>query len=102
MADLTFREQFLDAISTVVSDQQYAGLDIVTNGDYHLDADFAGRSWFLYPVERLAGVDQGALESTSRWLSQPAGSWLYEIMSGWRYPTVVEAVGAGIPLEFAK
>lgn len=102
MADLRFREQFLDATTTVVSDQLYAGLDVITNGDYHLDADFAGRSWFLYPVERLSGVDQRALEPTSRWVPRAAGSWLYEIVSGWRYPSVVERVGAGLPLEFAK
>jgi 5-methyltetrahydropteroyltriglutamate--homocysteine methyltransferase len=102
MADLRFREQYLDAVNTVVSDEEYAGLDVLTNGDYHLDADFAGRSWFLYPVERLGGVAQTELQPTSRWIPRSAGSWLYEIVSGWRYPTVVGEVGAGIPLEFAK
>ncbi len=55
MTDLQFREQFTDAVAAVVNDQERAGLDIVTNGDYHLDADHAGRSWFIYPTERLDG-----------------------------------------------
>ena len=49
MGDVAYREQFVDAISSVLSDQEPAGLDILTNGDYHLDADLAGRSWFSYP-----------------------------------------------------
>ena len=38
MADVAFREQFVDAVSTIISDQETAGLDILTNGDYHLAA----------------------------------------------------------------
>ena len=30
-----FREQFFDAVATVLCDQARAGLDILTNGDYH-------------------------------------------------------------------
>src|SRR5690348_12314644 len=39
MADVAYREQYVDAVSTVLADQELAGLDILTNGDYHLDAD---------------------------------------------------------------
>ena len=42
LLDVRFREQFLDAHATVIADQERAGLDILTNGDYHLDEDFAG------------------------------------------------------------
>ena len=56
MADVAFREQFIDAVSTIISDQEAAGLDILTNGDYHLDADLAGRSWFSYPTQRFTGI----------------------------------------------
>ena len=34
MLDPIYREQFSDALAVVVSDQERAGLDIVTNGDY--------------------------------------------------------------------
>jgi 5-methyltetrahydropteroyltriglutamate--homocysteine methyltransferase len=42
MLDRTYREQFSDALAVVVSDEERAGLDIVTCGDYFLDADLAG------------------------------------------------------------
>ena len=44
LADVQFREQHMDAVASVISDQELAGLDILTNGDYHLDFDLAGRS----------------------------------------------------------
>ena len=44
MADVAFREQFTDAVSSVLNDQERAGLDILTNGDYHHDDTLAGHS----------------------------------------------------------
>ena len=58
MADVAYREQFVDAVGSVLSDQDLAGLDILTNGDYHLDADVGGRSWFSYPSERFDGMSR--------------------------------------------
>ena len=55
MADVTYREQFVDAVRSVLNDQELAGLDILTNGDYHLDNDLGGRSWFSLPVRALHG-----------------------------------------------
>ena len=112
LAETHYREQFLDAISTLVSDQEYAGLDVLTNGDYHLDADFAGRSWFLYPVERLGGVTRERHEQTTPvWGDPVPGAWedvfppgmfLREIFASWRFPRVVDRIREGVPLEFAK
>jgi 5-methyltetrahydropteroyltriglutamate--homocysteine methyltransferase len=102
MNDLSFREEFIDAISVVVADQQYAGLDILTNGDYHLDADFAGRSWHNYPAQRLSGMSEYELDATDPRWSRPNGTWGNEIMAGWRFPSVVGKVGSRIPMEFGK
>lgn len=102
MADVAYREQFLDAISTIISDQDQAGLDILTNGDYHLDADLAGRSWFSYPTQRFAGISEYESESTNAMWSYPVGTWLNEIVGGWKYPKIVGKVEPKIPLEFAK
>ena len=102
MSDVAHREQFVDAVSAVIADQERAGLDIVTNGDYHLDADLAGRSWFLYPTERMEGLTDEALETTNPMWSYPVGTWLNEIVGGWKYPKVVDKVAPKIPLEFAK
>lgn len=104
LTDSAHREQFLDAVAVVISEQERAGLDILTNGDYHLDADFGGRSWFYYPAERVAGLSATALEITDPRYSAPPGTYLQEIMSAWRYPRVEGrlALDPDRPLEYAK
>jgi 5-methyltetrahydropteroyltriglutamate--homocysteine methyltransferase len=102
MADVAFREQFIDAVSTIISDQEAAGLDILTNGDYHLDADLAGRSWFSYPTQRFTGISDQESETTNAMWSYPVGTWLNEIVGGWKYPKITGKVEPRIPLEFAK
>ena len=62
LLNVRFREQFLDAHATVIADQERAGLDILTNGDYHLDEDFAGRSWHHYPLQRWKGFEHEELQ----------------------------------------
>jgi 5-methyltetrahydropteroyltriglutamate--homocysteine methyltransferase len=101
MADVAYREQFVDAVGSVLNDQEQAGLDILTNGDYHLDADLAGRSWFSYPTERFDGMSDYDTETTFGW-TYPIGSWLNEIVGGWKYHAVVDKIGPKVPLEFAK
>ncbi|HEY5521093.1 MAG TPA: cobalamin-independent methionine synthase II family protein [Candidatus Limnocylindrales bacterium] len=107
LLDVKFREQFLDAHSTVIADQERAGLDILTNGDYHLDEDFAGRSWHHYPLQRWKGLEHEELQygsSRDALLNFPAGTLMYEIESTWRWPRVVGKVEADPknPLEYAK
>ena len=99
MYDSAFREQFLDAMSVVISDQERAGLDVLTNGDYHLDNDLGGQSWVRYPVERMRGI---AVPDSATTPPDPPGTILAEIFSAWRLPAVVDEVQAGGPLEFAK
>ncbi len=107
LLDVHFREQFLDAHSTVIADQERAGLDIVTNGDYHLDEDFAGRSWHHYPLQRWTGLEHEELQyerSRDRLLEFPAGTLMNEIETTWRWPRVVGKVehDPKNPLEYAK
>lgn len=102
MGDTAFREQYVDAVSAVVSDQEVAGLDILTNGDYHLDNDLAGRSWFSYPTQRISGISDQELETTNPMWSYPVGTWLNEIVGGWKYPKIVDKIGPRTPFEFAK
>ncbi len=102
MTDIEYREKFLDAVAAVLSDQGQAGLDILTNGDYHLDESLGGQSWLLYPVERMQGVvREETYPSSGEWSYQP-GSILNEVMGGWRYPAVVDKVSRGRSWEFAK
>jgi 5-methyltetrahydropteroyltriglutamate--homocysteine methyltransferase len=107
LLDVHFREQFLDAHSTVIGDQERAGLDILTNGDYHLDEDFAGRSWHHYPLQRWKGLEHEELQySTSRdaLLAFQPGTLMNEIETTWRWPRVVGKVehNPKNPLEYAK
>lgn len=102
MTDVDYREKFLDAVATVVSDQEQAGLDILTNGDYHLDENLDGLSWLLFPAERMHGVSLAETHPSSEEWSFAAGTILNEVMGGWRYPAMVDKVSRGRSWEFAK
>lgn len=100
MTDVRYREQFVDAVTTIVNDQEMAGLDILTNGDYHHDEDLGGRSWIVYPLERLGGVSDQ--EFPLGMMPYPAGSILHEVFTGLRFPGVDDVLSEGTPLEYDK
>ena len=56
MINARFREQYTDAVSCFLRDQELAGLDIVTDGDARFDTEVAGYSWFSYALTRVGGV----------------------------------------------
>lgn len=104
MMDTSFREKYQDALATVISDEDRAGLDILTHGDLHCDNDMAGRSWHHYPLQRWAGFDGDHLQSEetrSPWLRYPPGTLLNEIYTGWRWPRVVDKIEHR-PLDYDK
>jgi 5-methyltetrahydropteroyltriglutamate--homocysteine methyltransferase len=104
MMDVRFREKFQDALATVISDQERAGIDLLTHGDLHCDDDMAGRSWHHYPLQRWAGFAGDYLQSEetrSPWLRYPPGTLLNEIYTGWRWPRVVDKVEHR-PLDYPK
>jgi 5-methyltetrahydropteroyltriglutamate--homocysteine methyltransferase len=104
MMDVRFREKFQDALATLISDQERAGLDILTHGDFHCDDDMAGRAWHHYPLQRWAGFSGDYLQSEetrSPWLRYPPGTMLNEIYTGWRWPRVVDKVEHR-PLDYPK
>src|SRR5580765_417401 len=104
MMDVRFREKFQDALAVVVADEERAGLDILTHGDFHCDEDFAGRSWHHYPLQRWTGFEGDYLQSEdtrSPWLKYPPGTLLNEIYTGWRWPHVTAKIEHR-PLDYAK
>ena len=104
MMNTAYREKFADALSVVVSDEERAGLDLVTHGDLHCDDDMAGRSWHHYPLQRWAGFEGDYLQSEetrSPWLRYPPGTLLNEIYTGWRWPRVVDRIEHR-PLDYPK
>src|SRR4249920_129142 len=58
MVNNQFREQYVDAVSIYLHEQEIAGLDIVTDGDAHFDSDVGGQSWTNYPPRHMGGFDQ--------------------------------------------
>lgn len=57
MVSRRFREQYEDAVTCYIRDQELAGLDIVTDGDAHFDDDVGGQSWTAYPPYHMSGLD---------------------------------------------
>ena len=104
MMNTAYREKFADALAVVISDEERAGIDLVTHGDLHCDDDMAGRSWHHYPLQRWAGFEGDYLQSEetrSPWLRYPPGTLLNEIYTGWRWPRVVDKIEHR-PLDYAK
>mgnify|MGYP003346750117 CR=1 FL=1 len=52
-----FREQYVDALSVYLREQEVAGLDIVTDGDCRFDQDVGGQSWTSYPPHHMDGFE---------------------------------------------
>ena len=59
MVSRRFREQYEDAVTCFIRDQELAGLDIVTDGDAHFDDDVGGQSWTAYPPNHMTGLSVG-------------------------------------------
>ncbi len=97
MVDRVFREQYLDAVSAFIRDQERAGIDIVTDGDARFDNDVGGRSWLSYVMERLDGVSdyQSIQYKYPRRNTQAMGSILFEVYNSRMLPIVTGKIGPG-------
>lgn len=98
IANASYREQYLDAVSALLRDQERAGLDIVTDGDARFDDDVGGGSWMMYPALRLGGTSGFELSGAYPTRGAP-GSIMYETGEAKPSPIVVDAVNRGT-LEF--
>jgi 5-methyltetrahydropteroyltriglutamate--homocysteine methyltransferase len=113
MRDVVFREQLTDAFAALLVEQERAGLDILTTGDYFHDEDLGGQSWLRYPLERWSGLDGeyplgerlvAAEPMAAAQMAYPPGTIMHEVFRGWTWPRVVGRVerSDGGPLEYAK
>src|SRR5438046_783896 len=101
MGDSRFREQYLDAVSCLVREQEMAGLDIVTDGDARFDLTVGGKSWFFYVIERLRGITGHVDRATGAgWRGLPPGHILREVMEAYQPAIVGEAI-ADHQLQYA-
>ena len=103
MADRVYREQYLDTLAVHFVDQSRAGIDLLVDGDSRFDDDIAGRGWFAYAFERVAGLGDpemsNALIASNR--DKLPGDIMYEVIETRLPPRVLGKVGRG-PLEYDK
>jgi len=98
MVDRFYREQYLDAASAFLRDQETAGLDIVTDGDCRFDADVGGHNWFSYPPIRMAGfagAEPYRTQGGRAGLPQQRGHILHDILEARVMPDLIGPVGRG-------
>ena len=98
MVDRRYREQYLDAVSVYVRDQEVAGLDIVTDGDCRFDADVAGHNWFSYAplhMEGFAGTRPYRVKGGLAGIPQKPGHILHDVLETRVMPDLVGPVGRG-------
>jgi 5-methyltetrahydropteroyltriglutamate--homocysteine methyltransferase len=97
MVDRVYREQYLDAVSTYLRDQEVAGLDIVTDGDCRFDADVAGHNWFSYAPLRMSGFSGASFYKAggkAGFLHRP-GVILHDVLETRMMPDLTGPVGRG-------
>jgi 5-methyltetrahydropteroyltriglutamate--homocysteine methyltransferase len=97
MVDRSYREQYLDAVSTYLRDQELAGLDIVTDGDCRFDADVAGHNWFSYAPLRMSGFAGANFYRAGGKAGFPhkPGHILHDVLETRVMPDLVGPVGRG-------
>jgi 5-methyltetrahydropteroyltriglutamate--homocysteine methyltransferase len=102
--DLAYREQYSDAVATLIADQSRAGLDIVSDGEMRFDIDIGGRSWFGYLFDRMSGLSDADVRSAgAEWTARSGnqrrtdtpGDILHEVMQSRMPPLVTGPVGPG-------
>jgi 5-methyltetrahydropteroyltriglutamate--homocysteine methyltransferase len=97
MVERAYREQYLDAVSTYLRDQEVAGVDIVTDGDCRFDADVAGHNWFSYAPLRMSGFDGANFYRAGGKAGFPhkPGHILHDVLETRVMPDLVGPVGRG-------
>ena len=98
MVSRRFREQYEDALTCFIRDQELAGLDIVTDGDCRFDDDVGGQSWTSYPPNHMSGFDHDNPLPTPAgrggvWF--PRGHILHDYLESRVMPPLVGPVGRG-------
>jgi 5-methyltetrahydropteroyltriglutamate--homocysteine methyltransferase len=98
MVGRRYREQYVDALTTYLRDQELAGLDICTDGDCRFDDDVGGQSWTSYPPFHMSGFDRGdprpAIAGRGG-LAFPRGHILHDYLEARVMPAIVGPVGRG-------
>ncbi len=98
MVDARFREQYVDAVTVYLGDQETAGLDICTDGDAHYDNEVGGQSWTSYPPYHMDGFDKGVPAPAIYKMGGvgfPMGHILHDYLEARVMPSIIGPVGPG-------
>jgi len=98
MVTTRFREQYVDALSVYLTEQEVAGLDIVTDGDCRFDQDIGGQSWTSYPPHHMTGFETSHPKLArvgAGGLGFPRGHILHDYLEARVMPKLVGPVGRG-------
>jgi 5-methyltetrahydropteroyltriglutamate--homocysteine methyltransferase len=93
-----FREQYVDALSVYLREQEIAGLDICTDGDCRFDQDIGGQSWTSYPPHHMAGFDTThpkLARAGAGGIGFPRGHILHDYLEARVMPRIIGPVGRG-------
>ena len=96
MVNSRFREQYTDAVSVYLRDQELAGLDICTDGDCRFDQDVGGQSWTSYPPNHMAGFEHDhpkLARAGAGGIAFPRGHILHDYLEARVMPKLVGPVG---------
>src|SRR5580698_8738276 len=98
MVTSRFREQYVDALSVYLREQEIAGLDIVTDGDCRFDQDIGGQSWTSYPPHHMDGFEvthPKLAKVGAGGIAFPRGHILHDYLEARVMPRLVGPVGRG-------
>jgi len=99
-----FREQYVDALSVYLQEQEVAGLDIVTDGDCRFDADIGGQSWTSYPPHHMTGFDTlhpKLAKMNAGGIGFPRGHILHDYLEARVMPKIIGPIGRG-EMQYAE
>ncbi len=99
-----FREQYVDALSVYLREQEVAGLDIVTDGDCRFDQDVGGQSWTSYPPHHMSGFDATHPKLArvgAGGIGFPRGHILHDYLEARVMPKIVGPIGPG-EMQYAE
>jgi 5-methyltetrahydropteroyltriglutamate--homocysteine methyltransferase len=104
MVNSRFREQYTDALSIYLREQESAGLDICTDGDCRFDQDVGGQSWTNYPPRHMSGFEHGhprLARAGAGGIAFPRGHILHDYLEARVMPKIVGPVGRG-EMQYAE
>jgi 5-methyltetrahydropteroyltriglutamate--homocysteine methyltransferase len=99
-----FREQYVDALSSYLREQEVAGLDIVTDGDCRFDQDIGGQSWTSYPPHHMEGFEATRPKLAkvgAGGIAFPRGHILHDYLEARVMPRLVGPVNRG-EMQYAE